>query len=209
MIRHRWVASCLPLFGVVLAACAGDYAPRDGDIAFQVSTSRQSEAIQRATGSRWSHLGIVHLVDGAPLVFEAVGPVRDTPLAEWIARGKDGEVVIKRLRDAERLLTPAARDQLLAVGRRWRGRPYDLVFAWSDDELYCSELVWKLYHRTLGLAIGDTQRLGDLDLTHPVVQRKLHERYGDAIPLDETVITPGAIFDSPLLETVWRRGPDR
>src|SRR5437867_163185 len=27
--------------------------------------------------------------------------------------------------------------------------PYDLTFEWSDDKIYCSELVWKVYERAL------------------------------------------------------------
>jgi hypothetical protein len=39
------------------------------------------------------------------------------------------------------------------------------------------------------------------------VRAKMTERYGDAVPLDSTVISPSAIFDSPQLEVVARAGP--
>jgi Permuted papain-like amidase enzyme, YaeF/YiiX, C92 family len=61
-------------------------AVRDGDIVFQTSGSSQSAAIQRATRSPWSHMGIVFLRDGVPFVYEAVDPVQATPLARWVAR---------------------------------------------------------------------------------------------------------------------------
>jgi len=32
--------------------------------------------------------------------------------------------------------------------------------------------------------------------------RKLNERYGDKLPLDEPVITPAAMFDASTLESV-------
>lgn len=53
-------------------ARGGSYEPRNGDIVFQTSRSAQSVAIQKATRSPWSHLGIVYLrggrsVPGAPL----------------------------------------------------------------------------------------------------------------------------------------------
>ena len=44
------------------------------------------------------------------------------------------------------------------VGESFRGRPYDLTFEWSDERIYCSELVWKIYERALGIEIGPPQR---------------------------------------------------
>jgi len=39
-------------------------------------------------------------------------------------------------------------------------------------------------------------------LTNEVVRNKMKERYGDKIPVNEIVISPEAIFESELLETV-------
>ncbi|MEE2828503.1 MAG: YiiX/YebB-like N1pC/P60 family cysteine hydrolase, partial [Myxococcota bacterium] len=85
------------------------------------------------------------------------------------------------------------------------GRDYDGIFGWSDDRIYCSELVWKLYDRAAGLQLGKLTRLGDFNLEHPVVKKKLRERYGSRVPLDEIAISPGTIFDDPRLETVYSR----
>ncbi len=175
---------------------------RDGDIIFQTSRSPQSQAIQLATHSRYSHVGLVYLEGARPSVYEAVGPVKLTPLAEWTARGEGGHFVVKRLRDADDRLTPSALASMRTVGLRFRGRPYDFAFSWTDDRMYCSELVWKVYKEALGLELGSLQRLGDFDLSSPVVERKLHERYGAHVPLDEPVISPGAVAESPLLVTV-------
>jgi hypothetical protein len=38
--------------------------------------------------------------------------------------------------------------------------------------------------------------MGDFDLSHPAVKAKLEERFGSAIPLQETVISPSAMFDA-------------
>jgi hypothetical protein len=77
-----------------------------------------------------------------------------------------------------------------------------MYFGWGDDKLYCSELVWKIYKQATGLEVGKLQKLKDFDLSNPIVARKLKERYGNKIPLDETVISPVAIFNSQLLMTV-------
>jgi Permuted papain-like amidase enzyme, YaeF/YiiX, C92 family len=187
-----------------LAACGAKTLPavRDGDIIFHTSRSSQSEAVQRATGSRYSHMGLIVHRQGAPYVLEAVATVRYTPLAAWISRGNGHHFVVKRLKDARLVLTPKAIAALSASGQLMQGRRYDLTFGWSDDRIYCSELVWKIYDRALGIHIGALQRLRDFNLTDPVVRAKMQERYGAAIPLDEPVISPGAMFSSPLLETV-------
>lgn len=190
---------------LTLVACrtrAQLYDWRDGDVIFQTSRSRQSEAVQQATHSHWSHMGMVMAVGGKPMVFEAVEPVRFTPLRQWIARGAGGRYAVKRLRDAGRLLTPATRNKMQTIGRVWLGRHYDLAFDWSDDRLYCSELVWKLYQRGAGIELAPLQKLGEADLGDPVVKKLLRERYGDRVPLDAPVISPQALFDSELLMTV-------
>jgi hypothetical protein len=110
--------------------------------------------------------------------------------------------VVKRLRDANRILTPEAIRRLRDASAKHIGKSYDLVFEWSDARIYCSELVYKAYAEALGVRLGRLQRLREFDLSHPVVKRKIRERYGNAIPLDEPVISPQAVFESELLETV-------
>jgi hypothetical protein len=178
---------------------------RDGDVVFQTSHSAQSVAIQRATGSAYSHMGLVLLRGGRPFVFEAISTVRFTPLAEWIARGNGGHFVARRLRDADTRFTPMGLARLRAEARLFEGRPYDPAFGWSDDRVYCSELVWKVYDRALGVQLGTLRKLREFNLADPVVAVKLRERYGSAIPLEEPVISPAAMFRSPLLVTVTER----
>ena len=175
---------------------------RDGDLIFHTSQSAQSQAIQLATHSAWSHCGIVYKEGGKWQVFEAVQPVKLTPLADWVARGQGGHFVTKRLRDAEAVLTPTALARLKAAGQSMLGHSYDLYFGWSDDRIYCSELIWKVYERGLHRRIGQLQQLRDFDLSNPAVQAKLRERYGRHLPLSETVISPASIFNSPELVTV-------
>lgn len=178
---------------------------KDGDIIFHTSRSSQSIAIQRATGSRYSHMGIIFIRNGAPMVFEAVQTVRSIPLKKWTARGEGGHFVVKRLADADRILTADAVGRLRKAAKAFEGRPYDLTFEWSDDRIYCSELVWKIYDRALGIQIGALQRLGEFRLDDPAVRKKMKERYGTAIPRNEKVISPAAMFDAPNLTVVLQR----
>ncbi len=188
--------SVLILAFLALLTCGDSLADqlRDGDIIFHTSRSAQSIAIQKATHSKYSHMGIVFIRDGNPYVYEAIKTVQYPPLKKWVARGDGGHYVIKRLRDADRVLTPQAVAKLWKVAAKLQGKPYDLTFEWSDSRIYCSELVWKIYDRGLGVAVGRLQKLRDFDLSDPIVKSKMKERYGKAIPMDETVISPGEMF---------------
>lgn len=88
------------------------------------------------------------------------------------------------------------------IGKSFIGKNYDLTFEWSDDRIYCSELVWKIYQRATGLEVGKVERLEDFDLNNEIVRKKMSERYGNNIPLNESVISPVAIFNCELLMTV-------
>lgn len=172
---------------------------RAGDIVFQTSRSAQSAAVQAATRSPLSHMGLVLPLGSELAVLEAVGPVKYTPVPEWIARGVDGRVVVRRPRAP---LSEQDVSRLARAAERYLGRPYDAAFAWSDERLYCSEIVWKVYRDALGVELGAPSRMRDLDLSSPVVAAKLRERYGLAVPLDEPVISPQAIADAPALVPV-------
>ena len=179
---------------------------RDGDIVFQHSRSAQSKAVALATGSEWTHMGLIWIKDGEPWVLEAVQPVKLTPLPDWAVRGIRGRLVIKRLRDAEKVFSPAAVTRLHALGTAWLGRPYDPLFQWDDDRLYCSELVYKLLDRAAGVQVGELRKAKDFDLASPEVQRLMAKRFGrPGVRFDpeETVVSPQQIFEDPKLVTVF------
>lgn len=175
---------------------------RSGDIIFHTSQTSQSKAIRKATGSQYTHCGIIYEENGQFLVFEAIQPVQLTPINDWINRGKNGHYVVKRLKTADKVLNQSTLLKMKEIGENFLGRDYDCAFSWSDDKLYCSELVWKLYYMATGLEVGQLERLGDFDISSDHVQQKMTERYGDQVPLDEVVISPASIFESELLFTV-------
>jgi len=200
------IPACLAILLLAVSCCGNVSADqlRDGDIIFQTSRSNQSAAIQRASRSKYSHMGIIFLRDGKPYVYEAIGTVRYTPLDKWVSRGEGGHYVVKRLREADRLLTAGAVAKLRQAAKRFGGKSYDLTFEWSDDRIYCSELVWKIYERGLGIRVGRLQKLRDFDLSDTLVKAKLRERYGNHVPLEESVISPGEMFSAEVLKVVAR-----
>ena len=177
---------------------------KDGDIIFHTSRSAQSVAIQRATRSPYSHCGIIFYRNSKPYVYEAVSTVKFTPLDKWVARGDGGRFVVQRLKNPSVLESKSSVEKLRKATDRFRGKPYDLTFEWSDQRIYCSELVWKLYDRALGIQVGELQKLKEFNLSDPVVSKKMKERYGSNVPLEEPVISPAAIFESDKLMTVSR-----
>ena len=193
------------IFSLLFASytAIANYQPHDGDIIFQSSQSNQSKAIEQATNSPYSHVGIIFIKNGKPYVFEAASKVIYTPLDKWINRGKNKTYVIKRLKNHS--LSQQEITSLKQVAHKFENKPYDIWFGWDDKYIYCSELVWKIYNRALKLKIGQLQTIKDFNLSSPAVKQKLKERYGNNIPYQETVISPVAIFNSPLLITVDKR----
>jgi uncharacterized protein YycO len=171
-------ALAVAIFCTALAAEKSRPQLKDGDIIFQTTQSSQSRAIQLATHSRYSHVGIVYFDKRQPMVLEAVQPVRVTPLKKFLARSVGGHYVVKRLKNADTVLTPAVLAKMQSVGRSYIGKNYDWAFGWSDNRIYCSELVWKIYKHGAGIELAPTKKLRDFDLSHPVVKAKLKERYG-------------------------------
>jgi uncharacterized protein YycO len=196
----------IKLIGFLVTVCtfaAGSRAaPQflDGDIILQTSTSSQSQAIQLATHSKWTHVGIIVNRNGKGYVYEAHGPVGYRTLSAFISSGSGGRYLVRRMKNS---LTSSQLSSLVEEAQNYAGKPYDLYFGWSDSRIYCSELVWKIYNRALGVNVGQLQQLGDFDLSSPIVQQILHERYGDDIPYEETVVSPEAIAVSGNLVTVY------
>ncbi len=181
---------------------------QNGDIIFHSSLSEQSMAIQLVTESPYSHVGLLYEDNGKWYVYEAIRTVQRTPLENWIARGKNKHYVVKRLKN-QSLLNKESLQKMKKVGQRFHGKAYDLKFEWSDEKLYCSELVWKVYDQALGLELGKLQQIKDFNVSHSLVQRKIKERYGTTLPLEQWVISPACIFESKQLETVFESPEQR
>jgi len=216
-VRGRWAcASVAVVVGLVTASTAWAdplSAPglrdvlRSGDLVLQQSTSHQAAAIAEASGSPWTHVGIVFERDGDLEVLEAIGPVQWTPLDAWVARGVDDAVVAVRVGGADGLdvATVAA---VRAAGEAMLGRRYDTVFEWSDDRVYCSELTFKAFERGAGLEVGALVTFADLALDGPAARALIEARL-DADPDGaEPIVTPGSVLDDADVVVVWPVEPE-
>lgn len=176
---------------------------KDGDIIFQTSESAQCEAVRIATKSKFSHCGIIFTENGKQFVFEAVQPVKTTPLENWIRHGRDSKYVVKRLKNASAVLNAETLEKMKSYGKQFIGKEYDAYFEWTDNRIYCSELVWKIYKNGTGIELSQLRELKEFSLGDPRVQAILKERYGNEIPLEEKVVAPSDLADSKLLTTVF------
>lgn len=174
----------------------------DGDIIFQTSESKQCEAVRIATNSKFSHCGIIYKIKGEEFVFEAVQPVKITPLKDWISHGKGNSYLVKRLKNAGNVLNGSVLDKMKSYAKQFENKDYDLYFEWSDDKIYCSELVWKIYKNGADIELCKLESLKNFNLDNPLVKKVLSERYGNNIPLNEQVVAPSQLAESPILETV-------
>jgi uncharacterized protein YycO len=175
---------------------------KEGDIIFHESRSAQSKAIMLATKSRYTHTGIIFKKNNSLYVLEAVQPVQVVPIRAFIRSGVNGHFVVKRLKNRKELLTEKNIGKMKKYGKKFIGRKYDIYFGWSNERIYCSELVWKIYKKTVGVEIGKLEKLEDFDLSHRYVKQFLKRRYGKRIPYKEKVISVSTMFHAPNLVTV-------
>jgi hypothetical protein len=175
----------------------------NGDIIFQALPTEQCEAIKLATHSRFSHCGMIWEINHIYFVYEAVGPVVYTPLNEWISDGVDSAYAVKRVKFANKYRTAEMEQKMKDMMDSFLGVKYDMKFEPSDEKMYCSEIVWKLYRRITGLSLGDLHPMGSYDLRNVAVMTEARDRWGKNLPLQQLVIAPQDIYDSDLLETVW------
>lgn len=187
-----------------------------GDVIFQNSRSAQSLAILVATDSPFTHVGIVDFdAAGDPVVLESARTTRETPLDDWVAQGRDGDVAVYRmagLSEAQaRAVTEAARSHF--------GTGYDPYFYRTEDALYCSELVHIAFRDGIGVALGREQKLGELHLDGAAVRALVAERWQEhpacangsaqdadsclALIRDEPLVTPQAVAEDGRLTLVY------
>lgn len=173
--------------------------PQDGDIVFHESSSRQSPIIKLAQHSKWTHCGIVFYIGEKAYVYEAVEPVKYTPLKDWIARGKNGVYCAKRLGSP---LSASTIEKMKTVGIKYKGKHYDTLFQWSDNKIYCSELIWKIYSQGADIELCPPEKFADFPISNPMVKKLIKERYGNKFDPSEQLVSPNALYKSKLLKEV-------
>ncbi|HEY4245425.1 MAG TPA: YiiX/YebB-like N1pC/P60 family cysteine hydrolase [Lacunisphaera sp.] len=158
---------------------------QEGDVLLQsLPHSELADAIETASQSPWSHCGILVKRDGHWQVAQALMDVHYTPLIEYLIQGRDLRVTSFRVKD----LTQEQKAKVQVGITKLLGKPYDINYEPDDRKIYCSELVWKVYDRELGIHWGEWQAFGTLNWKPVEVFVRSVER--GKVPLDRMMITP-------------------
>ena len=193
---------------------------REGDIVFRLGDARilrgifpLSRFIAKATGSPFSHTGIVAIEDGSPVVYDCSSDgVQRQPFEVWMLDCV-GAMGVKRLKPEHRRHIPGVIGYCRKIFEQQV--PFDYEFRLDDAALYCLELTEKAF-RSQGLALSEPVRIGDWEnlTSYPLTafailgfSRLMLER---PITLEQPVYLPGnerhGVWASPFLETVF--GPE-
>ena len=178
-----------------------EYAPQEGDVVFQSLPHEELvDAIEGVTHSPYSHCGVVLRKDNQWVVIESIMDVHETPLFQWMIRGRSGGIAAYRLDAKFKSLLPEFAKNLVA----YEGYPYDYDYEISDKAIYCSELPYKAFLKTTGEELGTLEKLGDLDWKP--YQQFIKAFQGNHVPLDRLMITPASLSKAKQLQLVFRKG---
>ncbi|MGH1351652.1 MAG: YiiX/YebB-like N1pC/P60 family cysteine hydrolase [Methyloligellaceae bacterium] len=194
---------------------------KNGDVIFQTTSSDLTFPIMLASTSLYTHVGIVKILpDGTRNVVEAAGPVREIPLDDWIKSGVFQRISVMRIKG----MTPEKAEKALIAADMYKGIPYDFFFLLSDDQFYCSELVYKAF-LNVGVVVGKKERVRDLSVAnyavqnyiekwwykHPVCRAQGIKGYNECVKLilDQQLVTPVSLAKDPNLRMVYTNyGPE-
>ena len=211
MRKGPWVWIALLLMLLVAVWRWFSHAPkwREGDLIFHTSRSGQS------TLSAYTHMGIVARRGDDWVVIEATGPVKETPVRQWVARGRFGRYAVYRRPG----LTAQQIRTIVKIARALKGRPYDLFFSFRNDAVYCSELAWLAY-KEAGVPVGHVQTVDALYVGNGFADRLIKTRGSrdaecaglgtDAcrkVILRRELVTPVAIAQDRSLKQVYSNYP--
>lgn len=183
------------------------------DLIFQTHLSSQAPAVMLASGSLYSHAGIIHRNGNRVTVINALNVVSETDLKAFITGGWGERFTVMR----NTRLTPEQKEAVVRNARRYLKRPYDFVFSLDNEAIYCSELPY-LAFRDERLSVGTVQKIADLNLDNLAVRNifsnrwKMHprcqgvgmtaEHCWDTI-MDESIITPAGLASDSQLSMVY------
>lgn len=176
----------------------------DGDIIMINSRSPQAELLHQLVGGKYNHVGLVlqRKKDGLLMVMDVQDSVRATPLTDFVASSADGSVCLLRLKDASKVLNESKVRSMRETVRTYARKPFDPVLNWDDSKVYSSEVVWKVYDKSMMLKLCPTGTVADFDISAQK-QKELSSTYGGTVSNKDEAVSPDAIYNSPKLEIIY------
>ncbi|MEZ5691443.1 MAG: YiiX/YebB-like N1pC/P60 family cysteine hydrolase [Rickettsiales bacterium] len=188
---------------------------KNGDIVFQTISSPQTLAIMLASGTVYTHVGIVKIGDdGKPVIIEAIGPVREIDIDKWIEQGIGNFLTVKRYKG----LKPQEAERIFEAASKYYGRPYDFFFLFDDERIYCSELVYKAFKEGLGIELGVVEKVGDLNINNMAARKLIKQRWQkhplcqeagmdfskcNKVIMNQELVTPASVLRDSKLELIY------
>jgi uncharacterized protein YycO len=171
---------------------------KDADIIFQKAPGEISRRVGLITESEITHCGLIFIEEDNIYVLEAWRTVRIKPVETWVQNGINKKFALLR----DETLTLKQRENIIAEGKKFLGRPYDFQFEPDDKKLYCSELVHKAYKNATGINLGKPIKLKKL-------KYKGHEAFirlltpGGKLKLEREIITPVQLYKNKKLVKIY------
>ena len=176
----------------------------DGDIIMINSSSPQAVLLNQLVGGKYNHVGIIfqRKKDGILMVTDVQDSVRATPLTDFVASSVNGAVCVLRLKDASKVLNEEKVKSMRETTRSYAKKPFDPVLNWDDSKIYSSELVSKIYDKSMMLKLCKTGTVADFDISEQK-QKELSATYGGKVSTKDEAVSPDAIYNSPKLEIIY------
>lgn len=201
----------------IITYCKADMsaipALESGDLIFQTHPSSQAPAVMLATGSLYSHVGIIHKQGDKITVIHAARTVVESDFREFIETGWGQRMNIKRYEG----LSTGQRDAVVERARAYLGKPYDFAFHMGDDAIYCSELPYFAFAQE-HIEVGKMEKIGDLYVNNALVKELFNKRWKGhplcqsvsttaqncwKMVMDEPIITPVGLAHDARLKTIY------
>ena len=128
--------------------------PKEGDIVFIWSKSRQSPFVTYATGSLYTHCGIIVMKNDEMYVLEASNQVKLTPYNTFVDNARCG--YYERIR-----IIP---NNIKIDYHKYLGKKYDLQLDFNNDKMYCSELVYLIYKDQFGIELCEPKQIKEYNI---------------------------------------------
>ena len=172
------------------------YSPQEGDLIFQSLPQNDLVlAIEGISESPYSHCGIVTSKNNEWMVLEAIGPVKYTPLYEWVRRGRKEAFSVYRLNDQTKIA------EFIKEAEAFLGKPYDVRYRLDDEKIYCSELIYKAYYKAAKIYLGNLKALGDMPWQNYTATIRKYEQ--GPPPLKRLMITPANLAKAKELKQIY------
>lgn len=180
-----------------------------GDIVFVEINNQIFKHVADTQNSWASHVGLAFQdADEQWYVVESTIPLsKKTPLCEYLKKGYESHMGVKRLRGG---LNLAEVEDLRDAAESRLGILYHLGFKYESARQFCSKLVYQSFDEALGIEIGKKQTFRELldESEHPEGEKFWKKWFFGFIPWSRVTVTPGSQFKDDKLDPIYEREAD-